>query len=71
MKDTDLYSQILGLTKPWFVDAAELNTEGRVDIHRSARPSHRSGRLPLGAPLARMVSVRLKISSGRHSRLVA
>ena len=34
MKDTDLYSQILGLAAPWFVDAVKLNTvEGRVDIH--------------------------------------
>jgi len=34
MKDPDLYSHILGLTNPWFVDAVELNTaEGRVDIY--------------------------------------
>ena len=34
MKDTDLYSRILGLTEPWFVEAVELTTaDGRVDIH--------------------------------------
>jgi transposase len=34
MKDTDLYSWILGLAAPWFVDAVKPNTvEGRVDIH--------------------------------------
>ena len=33
MKDTDLYSRILGLTEPWFVEAVELDTvEGWVDI---------------------------------------
>jgi hypothetical protein len=26
MKDTDLYSRILGLTEPWFVEANELTT---------------------------------------------
>jgi len=32
MKDTDLYSWILGLAEPWFVQAVVLNTvEGRVD----------------------------------------
>ena len=37
MKDTDLYSRILGLAAPWFVDAVKLNTvEGRVDIPRRA-----------------------------------
>ncbi len=35
MKDTDLYSRILGLAEPWFVEAVELNTvEGRVDSNR-------------------------------------
>ena len=34
MKDTELYSRILGLTEPWFVEAVELTTaDGRVDIH--------------------------------------
>jgi hypothetical protein len=33
MKNTDLYSRILNLAEPWFVEAVELNTvEARVDI---------------------------------------
>lgn len=33
MKDTVLYSRILGLAEPWFVEAVKLDTfEGRVDI---------------------------------------
>ena len=35
MKDTDLYSRILGLTEPWFVEAVELSTaDGRVNGRR-------------------------------------
>ena len=42
MKDTDLYSRILGLAAPWFVDAVKLNTvEGRVDIHVEHSPGVR------------------------------
>ena len=34
MKDTDLYSRILGLIDPWFVADVELDTTGgRVDVH--------------------------------------
>ena len=34
MKDTDLYSRILGLSDPWFVADVELDTGGgRVDVH--------------------------------------
>jgi len=34
MKDTELYSQILGQTEPWFVETVELTTaDARVDIH--------------------------------------
>jgi len=34
MKDTELYSRILGLTEPWFVEGVELATaDGRVDIY--------------------------------------
>ncbi len=34
MKDTDLYSRILGLSDPWFVADVELDTAGgRVDVH--------------------------------------
>jgi len=40
MKDTDLYSRILGLAEPWFVEAVELDAvEGRIDI----RVDHNSG----------------------------
>ncbi|NDY57956.1 transposase family protein [Desulfovibrio sulfodismutans] len=40
MKDTDLYSRILGLLEPWFVEAVESNTvDGRVHI----RVEHGSG----------------------------
>jgi predicted RNA-binding Zn-ribbon protein involved in translation (DUF1610 family) len=42
MKDTDLYSRILGLTEPWFVEAVELDTaEGRVDIRVEHGPGVR------------------------------
>lgn len=42
MKNTDLYSRILGLTKPWFVEAAELDTvEGGVDTCVEHSPSVR------------------------------
>jgi transposase len=34
MKDTDLYSQILGLSDPWFIADIELDTSGgQVDVH--------------------------------------
>ena len=34
MKDTDLYSRILGLSDPWFFADVELDTAGgRVDVH--------------------------------------
>ena len=34
MKDTDLYSQILGLSAPWFVADVEVDTAvGQVDVH--------------------------------------
>ena len=34
MKDTDLYSRILGLSAPWFVADVELDTTvGQVDVH--------------------------------------
>ena len=34
MKDTDLYSRILGLSAPWFVADVELDTTvGQVDDH--------------------------------------
>ena len=33
MRDVDLYGQILGIKRPWFVDKVDLKTsEGRVDI---------------------------------------
>ncbi len=34
MKDTDLYSRILGLSSPWFVADVKLDTTvGQVDVH--------------------------------------
>ncbi len=42
MKDTDLYSRILGLTEPWFVADVELDTVGgRVDVHVEHAPDVR------------------------------
>ncbi len=42
MKDMDLYSRILGLAEPWFVEAVELDTvEGRVDIRAELSPGVR------------------------------
>jgi len=36
MKDTDLYSRILGLSDPWFVADVELDTAGgRVDVEHT------------------------------------
>ena len=42
MKDTDLYSRILGLSDPWFVADVELDTAGgRVDVHVEHTPGIR------------------------------
>ena len=39
MKDTDLYSRILGLSAPWFVADVELDTTvGQVDVHVDHAP---------------------------------
>ncbi|WP_243367386.1 transposase family protein [Fundidesulfovibrio soli] len=42
MKATDLFSRILGLTEPWFVEVVDLDTvEGRVDIRVEHGPGVR------------------------------
>lgn len=42
MKDTDMHSRILGLSKPWLVDAVDLDMKtGRVDIHMKYGPGVR------------------------------
>ena len=54
MKDTELYSRILGLTESWFVETVELTTaDGRVDmawVNKSGLAPAQGGRADPAAP---------------------